>query len=119
MPSVSDTDTHLLRVYPIFILDWSVPVFFPVFLSPFPFPDEETDMDVHDRGMLYYRLLKHDVAEVSVTSWVAMVMKVPWLLQCCGMPVTLLFHALDCRPSGWCVVLHLGTSQRGTGCFLG
>ena len=35
-------------------------------LFPTPFPDEETDMDVHDRGMLYYRLLKHDVVEVGV-----------------------------------------------------
>ena len=26
--------------------------------------DEESDMDVHDRGMLYYRLLKQDVNEV-------------------------------------------------------
>ena len=26
-------------------------------------PDEEGDMDVHDRGMLYYRLLKHNVQE--------------------------------------------------------
>ena len=25
--------------------------------------DEEGDMDVHDRGMLYYRLLKHSVQE--------------------------------------------------------
>ena len=37
-------------------------------VSPIPFPDEETDMDVHDRGMLYYRLLKHDVTEVSVAT---------------------------------------------------
>ena len=27
--------------------------------------DEEGDMDVHDRGMLYYRLLKHDVKEAQ------------------------------------------------------
>ena len=27
--------------------------------------DEEIDMDVHDRGMLYYRLLKHDVKEAQ------------------------------------------------------
>ena len=27
--------------------------------------DEEGDMDVHDRGMLYYRLLKHSVQEAK------------------------------------------------------
>ena len=27
--------------------------------------DEEGDMDVHNRGMLYYRLLKHDVKEAQ------------------------------------------------------
>ena len=27
--------------------------------------DEEIDMDVHDRGMLYYRLLKHNVREAQ------------------------------------------------------
>jgi arginyl-tRNA--protein-N-Asp/Glu arginylyltransferase len=27
--------------------------------------DEEGDMDVRDRGMLYYRLLKHDVKEAQ------------------------------------------------------
>ena len=29
------------------------------------FTDEEGDMDVHDRGVLYYRLLKHDVKEAQ------------------------------------------------------
>lgn len=27
--------------------------------------DEESDMDVHDRGMLYYRLLKNNVEEAQ------------------------------------------------------
>jgi len=27
--------------------------------------DVETDMDVHDRAMLYYRLLKQDINEVT------------------------------------------------------
>ena len=27
--------------------------------------DEETDMDVHDRALLYYRLLKHGVSHVG------------------------------------------------------
>ena len=27
--------------------------------------DEEGDMDIHDRGVLYYRLLKHDVREAQ------------------------------------------------------
>ena len=27
--------------------------------------DDEVDMDVHDRGMLYYRLLKHNVREAQ------------------------------------------------------
>lgn len=29
------------------------------------FLDEEGDLDVHDRGMLYYRLLKKDVKEAE------------------------------------------------------
>lgn len=59
----------MVCVFPISIPDWSVPISI--------FPDEETDMDVHDRGMLYYRLLKHDVTEVSVVLWVTMVMDSP------------------------------------------
>ena len=31
----------------------------------FSHADEEGDMDVHDRGMLYYRLLKHNVHEAK------------------------------------------------------
>lgn len=27
--------------------------------------DDEVNMDVHDRGMLYYRLLKHNVREAQ------------------------------------------------------
>ena len=34
-------------------------------LSLFPATDEEGDMDIHDRGLLYYRLLKHDVREAQ------------------------------------------------------
>lgn len=58
---------------------------FLMWLSPIPFPDEETDMDVHDRGMLYYRLLKHDIAEVGVT-YVSMTDFS--LLLCRGQPLT-------------------------------
>ena len=64
---------------------------FPICLSPLPFSDEETDMDVHDRGMLYYRLLKHDVAEVSSMSWLDHGDESPLILLCCGLPLTLLY----------------------------
>ena len=30
------------------------------------FADDETDMDVHDRALLYYRLLKANVKEVNI-----------------------------------------------------
>ena len=34
------------------------------------FSDEESHMDVHDRALLYYRLLKTNVKEV-MTDWLA------------------------------------------------
>ena len=43
----------------VLVLYGAVSVSIPLSIS-----DEETDMDVHDRGMLYYRLLKLDVKEV-------------------------------------------------------
>ena len=48
-------------------------------------------MDVHDRGMLYYRLLKHDVAEVSGMSWLDHGEESPLILLCCGLLLTLLY----------------------------
>ena len=35
------------------------------FHTTFPDTDEDGDMDVHDRGMLYYRLLKQDVKQAQ------------------------------------------------------